>query len=124
MANANEIKKLKKTIIKLTEKREKQLAVLAAIEKDLSEAQAQYTDTLKNETLNRLSKAMFSDHNFTADQIDKLIGLIDQFGTSISDIDPISIVIAEDKESGTSDKKAETEEKVDTNINFSSGDRK
>ena len=82
----NEIKKLEEEI--------------KVIEADITNEQDVYNEILKNESMEKVSKAMFGDNHFTADQVESLMNLIETFGASITDIDLDSI-----KLKGNTDKK-------------------
>ena len=70
------------------------------IESDIEKEQEKYNELLKNESIEKVSKAMFGDNHFTADQVESLMNLIETFGASITDIDLDSI-----KLKGNTDKK-------------------
>lgn len=122
----------------LNDRKEKKLTEIKKIEDEIKEIEAdiekeqeKYNELLKNESIEKVSKAMFSDNRFTAEQVDSLMKLFEQFGSSLADIDPKSVRFKEDtaksenEESEITKTKAVTEEsKVDTSINFSNGEAK
>ena len=94
------------------------------IESDIEKEQEKYNELLKNESIEKVSKAMFGDNHFTADQVDSLMNLLETFGSSIADIDPKSIRLKDNTDKAENNENEIKEEKVDTSINFSDGETK
>ena len=92
----NEIKKLEEEI--------------KAIEADITNEQDVYNEILKNESMEKVSKAMFGDNHFTADQVESLMNLIETFGASITDIDLDSIKLKENTDKKINDAKENIEQ--------------
>lgn len=135
---SKELKASSNRINSLKERKEKKLNEIKKIEDeikdieaDITKEQEKYNELLKNESIEKVSKAMFSDNRFTAEQVDSLMKLFEQFGSSLADIDPKSVRFkentakAENEEIEKTEIKVITEEsKVDTSINFSDGEAK
>lgn len=113
MANkmSKEMKNVQKKIDNLVQQKEKKENEIKEIKAEIAKLQAEYKELLRNETVEKLSKAMFSVHDFTSEQAEKLVTMIEKMGSGITDLTESSEKAEKTAEEDT------TEEKVDTNIN-------
>lgn len=140
MANnkiSKELKEIQKKIDNLTKKKEQKEQEIKAIDEDITKYKKELKEALKVETAEKISNVMFNVHDFSSEQAEKLINLIESLGSGIADIDPQTAKFTENafkedfsvndknnENAETTSSTAKADKKVDTSINFSDGEKK
>ena len=140
MANnkiSKELKEIQKKIDNLTKKKEQKEQEIKAIDEDITKYKKELKEALKVETAEKISNVMFNVHDFSSEQAEKLINLIESLGSGIADIDPKTAKLTENafkedfsvndknnENAETTSSTAKADKKVDTSINFSDGEKK